>query len=115
MQNFKPYYAVIFTSTLTQNNEGYSEMAQKMEELAKAQFGFLGIDSAREDTSTALSGAVGITVSYWESLEAIKNWKQNAEHLIAQQKGRNQWYSWYNTRICKVEREYEWKAVPSLK
>ena len=99
MQNFKPYYAVIFTSTLTQKNEGYSEMAQKMEELAKTQSGFLGIDSARE--------AVGITVSYWESLEAIKTWKQNAEHLIAQQKGRNQWYSWYNTRICKVEREYE--------
>jgi heme-degrading monooxygenase HmoA len=101
MQNFKPYYAVIFTSTLTENTEGYSEMAQKMEELAKAQSGFLGIDSARED--------VGITVSYWESLEAIKTWKQNAEHLIAQQKGRNQWYSWYNTRICKVEREYEFK------
>ncbi|MCB0461285.1 MAG: antibiotic biosynthesis monooxygenase [Flavobacteriaceae bacterium] len=99
MQNFKPYYAVIFTSTLTKNTEGYSDMAQKMEDLAKTQSGFLGIDSARE--------AVGITVSYWESLDAIKAWKQNAEHLVAQQKGRNQWYSWYNTRICKVEREYE--------
>ena len=101
MQSFKPYYAVIFTSTVTKNTEGYSEMAQKMENLAKTQKGFLGIDSARED--------VGITVSYWESLEAIKTWKQNAEHLIAQQKGRAQWYSWYNTRICKVEREYEFK------
>lgn len=84
---------------LTKNTKGYSEMAQKMEALAKSQSGFIGIDSARED--------VGITVSYWESLEAIKTWKQNSEHLIAQQKGRNQWYSWYNTRICKVEREYE--------
>ena len=101
MQNFKPYYAVIFTSTLTKDTEGYSEMAQKMEDLAKTQSGFLGIDSARED--------VGITVSYWESLEAIKTWKQHSEHLIAQQKGRNQWYSWYNTRICKVEREYEFE------
>jgi heme-degrading monooxygenase HmoA len=99
MQNFKPYYAVIFTSTITKNTEDYSEMAQKMENLAKTQSGFLGIDSAREN--------VGVTVSYWESLEAIKIWKQNAEHLIAQQKGRNQWYSWYNTKICKVEREYE--------
>ena len=101
MQNFKPYYAVIFTSTVTKNTEGYSEMAQKMEDLAKTQSGFLGIDSARED--------VGITVSYWESLEAIKTWKQNSEHLIAQQKGREQWYSWYNTKICKVEREYEFE------
>jgi heme-degrading monooxygenase HmoA len=52
-------------------------------------------------------------VSYWENLEAIKAWKQNAEHLIAQQKGRNQWYNWYNTKICKVEREYEFKTSSS--
>jgi heme-degrading monooxygenase HmoA len=52
-------------------------------------------------------------VSYWENLEAIKAWKQNAEHLIAQQKGRNQWYNWYNTKICKVEREYEYGNLPS--
>jgi len=101
MKNFKPYFAVIFTSTHTQTTEGYSEMAHKMENLAKQQKGYLGIDSARND--------VGITVSYWESLDAIKNWKTNSEHLFAQQQGREQWYNWYNVRICKVEREYEFK------
>ena len=101
MQNFKPYYAVIFTSTLTSSIEGYNEMSKKMEALANKQDGFLSIDSARED--------VGITVSYWVSLEAIKTWKQNSEHLFAQQKGKEQWYSWYNTKICKVEREYEFE------
>jgi heme-degrading monooxygenase HmoA len=105
MQNFRPYYAVIFTSTQTKNLKGYSEMAEAMENLAKQQEGFLGINSAK--------GEVGITVSYWENLEAIKAWKQNAEHLIAQQKGRNQWYNWYNTKICKVEREYEYGNLPS--
>ena len=117
MKNSKPYYAVIFTSTQTKTTEGYSEMAEKMENLAKQQKGYIGIDSARNDTSThfdyaqrpTLTGAVGITVSYWESLEAIKNWKTNTEHLFAQQKGREQWYNWYNVRICKVEREYEFK------
>ena len=98
-KSFKPYYAVIFTSTQNENTEGYSEMAEKMETLAKQQKGFLGIDSARNE--------LGITVSYWETLEAIKNWKQQSEHLQAQQKGRQDWYSWYNVRICKVEREYE--------
>lgn len=99
MKNFKSYYAVIFTSTQTNNVEGYSEMAHKMETLAKKQSGFLGIDSARNE--------IGITVSYWESLEAIKNWKQQSEHLIAQLKGRQDWYNWYHVRICKVEREYD--------
>jgi heme-degrading monooxygenase HmoA len=40
-------------------------------------------------------------------LSAIKNWKQQTDHLVAQQKGRQGWYSWYKVRICKVEREYE--------
>ena len=96
---FRPYYSVIFTSTQTENTEGYNEMALQMEELAKEQEGFLGINSVHE--------TVGITVSYWESLEAIKNWKQQSDHLVAQQKGRKEWYRWYNVRICKVEREYE--------
>lgn len=97
--NFKPYYAVIFTSTQKENVDGYSEMANRMENLAKQQAGYLGIDSARSD--------VGITVSYWESLDAIKDWKQQSEHLQAQLKGRQDWYNWYNVRICKIEREYE--------
>ncbi|MBV7268956.1 antibiotic biosynthesis monooxygenase family protein [Winogradskyella luteola] len=109
MKENVPYYAVIFTSTQTEETEGYTEMANKMEALAKQQKGYLDIDSARNNTSTALSASLGITVSYWESLEAIKNWKANTEHLFAQQKGREQWYNWYNVRICKVEREYEFK------
>lgn len=101
--DFKPYYAVIFTSTQNKNIDGYTEMAEKMESLAKQQNGYLGMDSARN--------AVGITVSYWASLKAIKNWKQQSEHLQAQQKGRQEWYSWYNVKICKVEREYEFKTT----
>jgi heme-degrading monooxygenase HmoA len=114
MKDKQNYYAVIFTSTQTDDTEGYSEMAEKMESLARQQEGFIGIDSAR-NTSTALrqaqcdtlSAGTGITVSYWKSLEAIKSWKANTEHLFAQQKGREQWYNWYNVKICKVEREYQ--------
>ncbi|OUR91661.1 antibiotic biosynthesis monooxygenase [Flavobacteriales bacterium 34_180_T64] len=101
-KSFKSYYAVIFTSIQTDNTEGYDEMASTMEELAKLQPGYLGIDSARNE--------VGITISYWENLEAIKNWKQETEHLKTQLKGRTQWYDWYHVRICKVEREYEFNS-----
>ncbi|WP_298417589.1 antibiotic biosynthesis monooxygenase [uncultured Kordia sp.] len=96
---FTPYYAVIFTSIQTETTEGYAEMAEQMETLAKQQKGFISIDSARN--------AVGITVSYWESLEAIQQWKQHTNHLIAQQKGIKNWYAYYNVKICKVEREYD--------
>jgi heme-degrading monooxygenase HmoA len=92
------YYAVIFTSRMKENNEGYPEMAQQMEALAMQQEGYLGIESARSD--------IGITVSYWKNPEAIARWKQNIDHLQAQAKGRKSWYESYHVRICKVEREY---------
>lgn len=93
-----PYYAVIFTTQLSEKIVGYYEMAEKMAELAKKQKGYLGVESARSD--------VGITVSYWEDLEAITNWKNNIEHTEARNIGRERWYKKYQLRICKVEREY---------
>ena len=93
-----PYYAVIFSSTRTEGDHGYGAMAERMIELAAQQKGFLGIESARE--------AIGMTVSYWDSEEAIKNWKQNAQHLEAQRLGRGAWYAEFKVRVAKVERDY---------
>ncbi|MGJ5641643.1 antibiotic biosynthesis monooxygenase family protein [Formosa sp. S-31] len=95
------YYAVIFTSKLKTSHPEYSKMAELMGTLAKKQPGFLGMDSARD--------GIGITVSYWEDLESIKLWKAQTEHIKAQKQGKNDWYSYYNVKICKVEREYEFR------
>lgn len=94
-----PYYAVIFTSILSDNTDGYSEMAQRMETLARQQPGYLGFETARE--------TVGISISYWQSLGDIKRWKEQLDHQQAQLLGRERWYDHYTTRICKVEREYD--------
>jgi len=76
-------------------------MSDRMVELAQQQVGYLGHESARD--------GLGITVSYWQSLDAIKNWKKNTEHLFAQQQGRKLWYKSFKIRICKVERDYEFE------
>jgi heme-degrading monooxygenase HmoA len=94
-----PYYAVIFSSLRTDDIHGYSETSDRMVELARQQAGYLGHESVRDQ--------LGITVSYWASLEDIKNWKKNSEHLFAQRQGRERWYKSYKTRICKVETDYE--------
>lgn len=93
-----PYFAVIFTSTRTEGDNGYGKMANRMVELAEKQPGYLGVESARED--------VGITVSYWTDLDSIKKWKANSEHLEAQKTGRKSWYESFKVRISKVERDY---------
>lgn len=99
-----PYYAVIFTSVRNKQQQAeYAAMAEAMVALAAQQEGFLGIESAREN--------VGISVSYWQSLEAIRAWKLNTEHLLAQQYGREKWYDAYKTRICYVERDYGFETA----
>jgi len=96
-----PYYAVIFSSIRTEENNEYSETADRMVELAKKQDGFLGVESARNE--------IGITVSYWRDLNSIKSWKENTEHSIAREKGRNKWYKTFKIRIAKVERDYDFE------
>jgi heme-degrading monooxygenase HmoA len=93
-----PYYAVIFTSLRSEIEEDYEEMAEEMLRLVALQPGYLGHESARNE--------LGITISYWESLEAIRQWKVQSDHLLAQKYGREKWYSAYKTRIAKVERDY---------
>ncbi|WP_439019995.1 antibiotic biosynthesis monooxygenase family protein [Bacillus thuringiensis] len=100
-QKKKRYYAVIFTSNLSTDTTDYSTIAEKMEELAKQQPGFLGVESARDHSG------LGITISYWESLDAIENWKQNALHKEAKKRGREQWYENFHLRICLVEKEFK--------
>jgi len=94
-----PYYVVIFTSVRTEGDQGYAEMADRMVELARQQDGFLGVESARNE--------IGITVSYWRDLDAIRNWRENMDHSVARDKGRKDWYQAFKTRIAKVERDYE--------
>src|SRR5690625_4574657 len=96
-----PYYAVIISSIRTDNVKGYAEMAERMTSLAREQEGFLGVESARNE--------LGITVSHWKDLESIKKWKAHEEHIIAQEKGKSDWYRFYKTRIAVVEREYEFQ------
>ncbi len=92
-----PYFAVIFTSVSSEDDNGYAETARQMQELASEQPGFLGFESARQ--------AIGITVSYWATLEAIAAWRENVIHRQAQGRAVD-WYQAFRVRVCRVEREY---------
>jgi heme-degrading monooxygenase HmoA len=93
-----PYTAVIFTSLRTDGDQGYARMAARMEQLAGEQPGYLGLESARD--------GLGITVSYWVDEAAAVAWKQVAEHLLAQRRGREAWYADYQVRVATVTRSY---------
>ncbi len=96
-----PYYAVIFSAQRREGDHGYARMADKMEQMAAQQPGYLGIESSRD------ADGFGITVSYWRDAESVRAWKQVAEHLGAQALGKSQWYEHYELRVAKVERAYD--------
>jgi len=95
-----PYVAVIFTSLRMPGDDGYAAMATEIESLGARQPGFLGIENTRD------ADGLGITVSYWATLEHARAWKAVAEHRAAQMLGREKWYRAYKTRIATVERDY---------
>lgn len=98
-----PYYAVIFTSILDEHDPEYFRMNDMLRQQAEKLDGFLGEDSARND--------YGISISYWKDLDSIQQWRQNADHQWAKQKGRKFFYKEYKIRIARVEREYDFKKT----
>lgn len=100
-----PFYAVIFSSLRTPGDNGYAAMAGRMEELAAGIPGYLGIQSARNQDG------FGITVSYWRDEESIAQWRRHTEHVLAQERGKREWYKYYELRVARVERS--WTGVPS--
>jgi heme-degrading monooxygenase HmoA len=96
-----PYYAVLFTSIL-KADENYHTTAEQMVLLAQTMPGFLGFESARSE--------VGITVSYWQNEHSIKNWKEQTNHILAQQMGKEKFYKHYKVRVCLVQRDYEFNS-----
>ena len=94
------YYAAIFTSQRADTEyELYAHTSEQMITLAQKQPGFLGVESVREEDG------LGITVSYWTDRQAIKAWGEVAEHRVAMQLGRIEFYSWFQLRIARVETE----------
>lgn len=103
-----PYTAVIFTSRRAPaDDEGYGAMSARMEELAAAQPGYLGIESARDPDTR-----VGITVSYWATEADARAWKRVAEHQEAQRLGADRWYDAYRVRVASVTRAYGGGGAP---
>lgn len=100
--------AVIFTSIRSREDEaGYVAMAERMDALAREQDGYVSLMSVRDPQTRE-----GISVSYWRDEASALAWKQVAEHLQAQQLGRDRWYTEYSTTVAEVTRTYRHPPAP---
>ena len=101
-------YAVLFTSKLAEADKQYHALNDALYEALIKQEGYLGHESYRNEKG------VGCTISYWKDLESLKKWKEFPMHLQAQLKGKEKWYKYYQVKICKIEKEYEWEKEKGL-
>lgn len=95
-------YAVIFRAEIAQLDDEYGAVAARMRELAQERYGCTEFVSVTE-------GDQEISISYWESEAQISAWKQDPEHLLAQEAGRSKWYRSYTVQVVEVKRQYHSK------
>ncbi|WP_089134481.1 antibiotic biosynthesis monooxygenase family protein [Sphingorhabdus sp. SMR4y] len=96
--------AVIFCAQRTGAGEAdYQAAAAAMGALAAQQPGYLGEDHARS------ADGFGITVSYWRDDASARAWRDNPDHALIRDRGRDIWYSAYTLHVARVERGYDWQ------
>ena len=92
-------YVVIFKAQVKQLDAAYLAMTKQLRELALGQFNcaeFLSVSEGEQE----------VALSYWNSLEDIRAWKAQSTHLLAQERGRSDWYRRYQVQIAEIQREY---------
>ena len=91
-------FAVIFKARIAVFDDEYSRMAERLKTLAFEKYGCLDFVSVTE-------GNDEIAISYWETEQQIRDWKNDPEHRLAQIRGREKWYESLNIEICEIIRK----------
>lgn len=96
-------YVVVFRATIRRLDAEYATVAARMRELALGRFGCLEFHSVTE-------GLNEVSQSYWANEEDMRAWKEHPEHVLAQQAGRERWYTAYSVQVAEICREYHVSA-----
>lgn len=94
---------VVFEFTLNEGvNDRYFELAGMMREEIQNQPGFISIERFRhiEDDQRVVS------ISTWQDEDAIKQWRENLKHRMAQKEGKASIFKSYRLRVANVIRDY---------
>jgi heme-degrading monooxygenase HmoA len=96
---------VVFRNRLRAGDAAaYGATAARMEELARQQPGFRSLKTFAGDDGER------VTISEFDSLEAVNAWRANLEHLEAQRRGRAEFYAEFSLQTCEVLRATKFSA-----
>ena len=91
-------FAVIFKAKVAELDDEYRQLAQRLKTLAFERYGCRDFVSVTE-------GDQEIAISYWETEQQIRDWKNDPEHRFAQARGREKWYRSWSIDVCEVIRK----------
>ena len=86
------------------NLDALGALHQHMHDIVTTMPGFI---SAK--TFTAEDGEV-LALAEFESLDALQAWKEHPEHIVAQQRGREEFFAEYRAQVCSSIREATFRA-----
>ncbi|HEY5120023.1 MAG TPA: antibiotic biosynthesis monooxygenase [Acidimicrobiales bacterium] len=81
----------------------YVVVANEMSRLARSMDGFL------EEKMFLAPDGERVTIVRFADMESQRTWAKHPDHLIAQRRGREEFYSWYSITVAEEEytREFE--------
>lgn len=80
----------------------YLDTAAQLRETLMHLDGFISLERFQSLTTPGRY----LSLSYWRDEEAIKAWRQQPEHRLAQQLGQNELFADYRLRVASVIRDY---------
>ncbi len=98
-------FVVVFRNRKRADIDGaaYGADAERMEQMAGAQPGFVSFKSY-----TADDGEV-IALSEWDTAEAARNWGSQPDHATVQARGRAEYYQDYTLYTCDQPRTHRYE------
>ena len=97
-------YAVIFKSKRQDaNSELYYQHNDLLDEKIKSLPGYIKHSGLRHPETRE-----GVTIAYFNSLDAIDNWRKDGEHMDAKKLAKSEFYENYSVEVTEVLDSYGW-------
>ncbi len=97
--------ACIFRSVRTDHSsQEYARWSERIDRLVKSMPGYEGHESFREESTGR-----GVTISYFNDMTALSQWRVHPIHREAQALGRSHFYDEYEIEVVEIVRQYSWR------
>jgi heme-degrading monooxygenase HmoA len=96
---------IVFRSRIREsvNQAELEQLGQRMYELASSMPGYISYKDF-----IAADGE-NVSIIEFDSLETLAAWREHPEHMLAQQRGRQEFFTDYHIQVCTPTRDYSFQ------